>query len=73
MISIGRSPLFTVQVADTMSIANTASSPKSNGTICGETAQNVLEVVFKPICLMSFDDNVELNSTNAKETLIVTR
>lgn len=39
VISIGMSPLCTVQVSEAVSPELTASSPKSNGKICGRAAR----------------------------------
>lgn len=38
---MGKSPLFTVHDADTMSNALISSSPKLNGTICGKTGEMI--------------------------------
>lgn len=43
MILIGKSPLLTVHDADTISMALISSSPKLNGTICGNTTNMASE------------------------------
>lgn len=51
IISMGMSPLWTVQVNDAVSPELTASSPKSNGRICGRA---IKQSKIPPTQLLNF-------------------